>query len=343
MFDKEILEYENQLLHDEVDFEQACYEQTLNLRRIKNKLVFEDAIMESADVEELYLAEAKETKNKKQGIISRLIDTIKNFIKKIINKITGGKFEAKADKKVPGNPQELIKYGRQLMMKAKTALTSPTAAKIGKAAGITAGAAAATGGTLFVISKAKQGPTLKEIREFMNDSTRQLNACQQIVNGNYVGNADNAQAYINEFGTITSRLSKIMNAIMSGGELDTRSKDDIRLAEDGKSRLNGMTTEELKKKYNQISEEIDIITKRSKSLSVKYKQMKSAHADKSGYTGTYIGTRREADAERLAKLQNQLTQVKSLLAASATRDARRDDVDLNKKEDSANGNNPQKQ
>ena len=330
MFDKEILEYENQLLHDEVAFEQACFEQSLNLRRIKNKLILENAVMESTEVTDLYLAEAKESGEKKQGILSRLITTIKNFIKKIINKITGGKFEAKQDKKLPENPNELMKYGRELMNKARVALTSPTAKKVAKTAGIATATAGAVAGGGFLLVKSKQGPTLAEIRKFMDETNNRLAACQEIVDGKTVGNVELAQEYIKEFGNITSRLSKITNAIMGKGDLETRSQEDIKASQDGKARLNGMTTEDLKKKHDELTAEIAEL-KSHKSFSTKYNQAKASAKDKSGYTGSYIKGRREADAARLAKLEDQLSQVKDLLTISARRDSHKDAEDLYKK------------
>lgn len=98
----------------------------------------------------------------------------------------------------------------------------------------------------------------------------------------------------------------------------------------GKARLNGMTTEDLKKKYDELTAEIAEL-KSHKSFSIKYNQAKDSAKDKSGYTGSYIKGRREADANRLAKLEDQLSQVKDLLTISARRDAHKDAEDLYKK------------
>lgn len=320
MFDKDILEFDNQMLHCEVAFEQACFEQSLNLRKIQNKIVLENADTESADLIDLYVSEAKESGEKKKNIFIRLIDSIKKFIMKIINKLTGNKFVPKEDKKVPGNPKELMQKGRELINKAKMILSSPKGQDVAKKAAI---GTAAVGTTAFIIKAANQGPTLKEIHAFMKETGATLDGAKAVLNRSDTLDEEKAvaQAYINEYGKIASRLGKVMNAIMGKGDLDTRSTLDKNIeAEKGPDTLNGLTTAELKDKRASLLAEIKK-EQETFSLGNKAKRAGASSKDKSGYAGTY-GKAYTGDAAAYIKhLQNQVARCDELLQKSAVRDA----------------------
>ena len=322
MFDKDIREFDNQMLHCEVAFEQACFEQSLNLRKIQNKIILENADTESTDLINLYMAEAKESGEKKKNIFLRLIDTIKKFIMKIINKLTGGKFEAKEDKKVPGNPKELMKKGRELLTKAMAVLKSPKAVSAKKiaAAGIATGAT-----SVFVIKKASAAPTLKEIRAFMQESNEKLATARNILDDPSCIEEERllARQYISEFGKITSRLGKISSAIMKGTELSSDSKLEKENHAEGKDYA-GMSVSQLKEKLENLkflkSEEERII-----GFKAKAKQAIASSKDKTPYTGAYTAKRRELAKQRIAEYDAQIKHVNELIANAGSTDAINDE------------------
>lgn len=319
MFDKDILEFDNQMLHCEVAFEQACFEQSLNLRKIQNKIVLENADTESADLIDLYVSEAKESGEKKKNIFIRLIDSIKKFIMKIINKLTGNKFVPKEDKKVPGNPKELMQKGRELINKAKMILSSPKGRDVAKKAAI---GTAAVGTTAFVIKAANQGPTLKEIHAFMKETGATLDGAKAVLNRSDTLDEEKAvaQAYINEYGKIASRLGKVMNAIMGKSDLDARSTLDKDIeAEKGPDTLNGLTTAELKAKRDELKQRIET-EKKNISLGKQAGRAISGKADKSGYTANKNAAYTSDTKAEIQRLQALVDRCNFLLQKSGERD-----------------------
>lgn len=326
MFDKEILEYENQLLHDEVAFEQACFEQSLNLRRIQNKLILENAVMESTEVTDLYLAEAKESGEKKQGILTRLINTIRNFIGKILKKITGGKIDITTDKKVPEDPYKLMKYGRELMNKAKTALKSTNGTKVAIGAGI---GAAAVGG--FMIKKGMAGNTLKDITSYLKETDHILEVSRDIVSGAVVGDVEAAQKYISEYGKINQRLGKVVSALKAGERVSGATAENPYAGkDDGLVRYNGLTTEKLKKLLDGVNDELAEIAS-GQTLDKKLKRARAASKDKTTFTKGYVEQMKVEIANYKKNLEDDKATLTALLNDQGKRQAHADFVMLHPK------------
>lgn len=323
MFDKEILEYENQLLHDEVAFEQACFEQSLNLRRIQNKLILENAVMESAEVTDLYLVEAKESGEKKQGLLTRLINTIRNFIGKILKKITGGKIDITTDKKVPEDPYKLMKYGRELMNKAKTALKSTNGTKVAIGAGI--GAVAAGG---FMIKKGMAGNTLKDITSYLKETDHILEVSRDIVSGAVVGDVEAAQKYISEYGKINQRLGKVVAALKAGERVSGATAENPYAGkDDGLVRYNGLTTEKLNKLLDDTQKELDDIAA-GNTFRRRLARARSASKDKSKFNLGYQEQLKVEIANYKKYLEEDKETLQNLLRDQGKRQAHADFVML---------------
>ena len=309
MKDMTILEFENQMTHFDVAYEQACIEHDLNLRRIHNKMVLENAIMEEAT--ELYLAEAEETSGKKKNIFVRMIEAIQKFVRNLISKITGKPLEEapKEDIKLEHNPKALMQRGKDLAKQITQCLTGHK----GVVAGVAAGAAVATAAGNFILKASTAGDTIRSIREYMGTVDDDLNRFkEQIEEGEKAGkNMDDAKKYVKEYSGIMSRLGTVVSCIL-GTNTDPNYQN---IRDKHASDVNGMSRE-------QIVETLNNLKQRRKALSSQNGVVKSAIrgianlGNNSNYSKAYNAAGRAQVKHEIEKLDKEIKKYEGMLTTS---------------------------
>lgn len=309
MKDMTILEFENQMTHFDVAYEQACIEHDLNLRRIHNKMVLENAIMEEAT--ELYLAEAEETSGKKKNIFVRMIEAIQKFVRNLISKITGKPLEEapKEDIKLDQNPKTLMQRGKDLAKQITQCLTGHK----GVVAGVAAGAAVATAAGNFILKASTAGDTIRSIREYMGTVDDDLNRFkEQIEEGEKAGkNMDEAKKYVKEYSGIMSRLGTVVSCIL-GTNTDPNYKN---IRDKHASDVGGMTRE-------QIAETLNNLKQKRKALSSQNGIVKSAIrgisnlGNNSNYSKAYNAAGRAQVKHEIDKLDKEIKKYEGMLKDS---------------------------
>jgi hypothetical protein len=309
MTDMTILEFENRMTHFDVAYEQACIEHDLNLRRIHNKMVLENAIMEEAT--ELYLAEAEETTGKKKNIFVRMIEAIQKFVRNLISKITGKPLEEapKEDIKLEHNPKALMQRGKDLAKQITQCLTGHK----GVVAGVAAGAAVATAAGNFILKASTAGDTIRAIREYMGTVDDDLNRFkEQIEEGEKAGkNMDDAKKYVKEYSGIMSRLGTVVSCIL-GTNTDPNYQN---IRDEHASDVGGMTRK-------QIVETLNNLKQQRKALSSQNGFVKSAIrgisnlGNNSNYSKAYNAAGRAQVKHKIAKLDAQIKKLEGMLTTS---------------------------
>ena len=315
MKDMTILEFENQMTHFDVAYGQACIEHDLNLRRIHNKMVLENAIMEEAT--ELYLAEAEETSGKKKNIFVRMIEAIQKFVRNLISKITGKPLEEapKEDIKLEHNPKALMRRGKDLAKQITQCLTGHK----GAVAGVAAGAAVATAAGNFILKASTAGDTIRSIREYMGTVDDDLNRFkEQIEEGEKAGkNMDDAKKYVKEYSGIMSRLGTVVSCIL-GTNTDPNYQN---IRDKHASDVGGMTRE-------QITETLNNLKQKRKALSSQNGIVKSAIrgisnlGNDSSYSKAYNAAGRAQVKHEIDKLDKEIKKYEGMLATSGRKGAK---------------------
>lgn len=309
MKDMTILEFENQMTHFDVAYEQACIEHDLNLRRIHNKMVLENAIMEEAT--ELYLAEAEETSGKKKNIFVRMIEAIQKFVRNLISKITGKPLEEapKEDIKLDHNPKALMQRGKDLAKQITQCLSGHK----GVVAGVAAGAAVATAAGNFILKASTASDTIRSIREYMGTVDDDLNRFkEQIKEGEEAGkNMDEAKKYVKEYSGIMSRLGTVVSCIL-GTNTDPNYQN---IRDKHASDVNGMS-------YEQIANTLNNLKQRRKALHSQNGIVKSAirgisnFGNNDSYSKAYNAAGRAQVNHEIAKLDKEIKKYEGMLATS---------------------------
>nr|DAG23051.1 MAG TPA: hypothetical protein [Caudoviricetes sp.] len=309
MKDMTILEFENQMTHFDVAYEQACIEHDLNLRRIHNKMVLENAIMEEAT--ELYLAEAEETSGKKKNIFVRMIEAIQKFVRNLISKITGKPLEEapKEDIKLEQNPKTLMQRGKDLAKQITQCLTGHK----GVVAGVAAGAAVATAAGNFILKASTAGDTIRSIREYMGTVDDDLNRFkEQIEEGEKAGkNMDEAKKYVKEYSGIMSRLGTVVSCIL-GTNTDPNYQN---IRDKHASDVGGMTRD-------QIAETLNNLKQKRRALSSQNGIVKSAirgisnFGNNSNYSKAYNAAGRAQVKHEIDKLDKEIKKYEGMLKDS---------------------------
>lgn len=309
MKDMTILEFENQMTHFDVAYEQACIEHDLNLRRIHNKMVLENAIMEEAT--ELYLAEAEETSGKKKNIFVRMIEAIQKFVRNLISKITGKPLEEapKEDIKLEHNPKALMQRGKDLAKQITQCLTGHK----GVVAGVAAGAAVATAAGNFILKASTAGDTIRSIREYMGTVDDDLNRFkEQIKEGEEAGkNMDEAKKYVKEYSGIMSRLGTVVSCIL-GTNTDPNYQN---IRDHHASDVGGMTREQIVETLNNLKQQRNSL--RSQNGAVKSAVRAISNLGKnSNYSKAYDAAGRAQVKHKIAKLDAQIKKLEGMLTTS---------------------------
>lgn len=315
MKDMTILEFENRMTHFSVAYDQACVEHDLNLRRIHNKMVLENAIMEEAT--ELYLAEAEETSGKKKNIFVRMIEAIQKFVRNLISKITGKPLEEapKEDIKLEHNPKALMQRGKDLAKRITQCLTGHK----GVVAGVATGAAVATAAGNFILKASTAGDTIRAIREYMGTVDDDLNRFkEQIKEGEEAGkNMDEAKKYVKEYSGIMSRLGTVVSCIL-GTNTDPNYQN---IRDKHASDVNGMSRE-------QITETLNNLKQRRKALNSQNGIVKGAirsisnFGNNSSYSKAYNAAGRAQVKHEIDKLDKEIKKYEGMLATSGRKGAK---------------------
>ena len=247
MKDMTILEFENRMTHFDVAYEQACIEHDLNLRRIHNKMVLENAIMEEAT--ELYLAEAEETSGKKKNIFVRMIEAIQKFVRNLISKITGKPLEEtpKEDIILEQNPKSLIQYGKDLEKKIAECLSGHKDAALNVGLAVAGTAAAGK----YILKKTTAGDVVRSIQEYMktvNDNLEKYK--EQIRTSEGLGHeaSDKAKKYVQEYSSVMSRLGLVVSSILGVN----KDPDYQAIRDKHAGDINGKTSEQLNKELTDL-------------------------------------------------------------------------------------------
>lgn len=309
MKDMAILEFENQMTHFDVAYEQACIEHDLNLRRIHNKMVLENAIMEEAT--ELYLAEAEETSGKKKNIFVRMIEAIQKFVRNLISKITGKPLEEapKEDIKLDQNPKTLMQRGKDLAKQITQCLAGhkTTALNVGLAVAGTAAAGK------FILKATTAGDTIRSIREYMGTVDDDLNRFkEQIKEGEEAGkNMDEAKKYVKEYSGIMSRLGTVVSCIL-GTNTDPKYQQ---IRDNHASDVKGMTREQIAETLNNLKQRRNAL--RSQNGIVKSTIRGIANlGNNSNYSKAYNAAGRDQVKHEIAKLDKEIKKYEAMLTVS---------------------------
>lgn len=309
MKDMTILEFENQMTHFDVAYEQACIEHDLNLRRIHNKMVLENAIMEEAT--ELYLAEAEETSGKKKNIFVRMIEAIQKFVRNLISKITGKPLEEapKEDIKLEHNPKALMQRGKDLAKQITQCLTGHK----GVVAGVAAGAAVATAAGNFILKASTAGDTIRSIREYMGTVDDDLNRFkEQIEEGEKAGkNMDEAKKYVKEYSGIMSRLGTVVSCIL-GTNTDPKYQN---IRDQHAGDVGGMTREQIVETLNNLKEQRNSLRSQNGVVRSAIRSVSSLGKN-SKYSKAYNAAGRAQVNHEIAKLDKEIKKYEGMLATS---------------------------
>lgn len=309
MKDMTILEFENQMTHFDVAYEQACIEHDLNLRRIHNKMVLENAIMEEAT--ELYLAEAEETSGKKKNIFVRMIEAIQKFVRNLISKITGKPLEEapKEDIKLDQNPKTLMRRGKDLAKQITQCLTGHK----GVVAGVAAGAAVATAAGNFILKASTAGDTIRAIREYMGTVDDDLNRFkEQIEEGEKAGkNMDDAKKYVKEYSGIMSRLGTVVSCIL-GTNTDPKYQD---IRDKHASDVGGMTREQIAETLNNLKQKRNALRSQNGIVKSAIRGISNL-GNNSSYSKAYNAAGRAQVNHEIAKLDKEIKKFEGMLATS---------------------------
>lgn len=107
---------DNKMKHLNMEFDKLMIEHAVNLSDIETKVLMESG--NSKHLEDLYMFEAEEMKQKSEGIITKLINTVRGFFRKI-KEVLFGKKEEPADVNAQvttnANPDDVIKEGNSLI------------------------------------------------------------------------------------------------------------------------------------------------------------------------------------------------------------------------------------
>lgn len=309
MTDMTILEFENRMMHFDVAYEQACIEHDLNLRRIHNKMVLENAIMEEAT--ELYLAEAEETTGKKKNIFVRMIEAIQKFVRNLISKITGKPLEEapKEDIKLEHNPKALMQRGKDLAKQITQCLTGHK----GVVAGVAAGAAVATAAGNFILKASTAGDTIRAIREYMGTVDDDLNRFkEQIEEGEKAGkNMDDAKKYVKEYSGIMSRLGTVVSCIL-GTNTDPKYQDAL---DKHASDVGGMTREQIVETLNNLKQQRNSLHRQNGVVRSAIRSVSNL-GNNSNYSKAYNAAGRAQVKHKIAKLDAQIKKYEGMLTTS---------------------------
>lgn len=309
MKDMTILEFENRMMHFDVAYEQACIEHDLNLRRIHNKMVLENAIMEEAT--ELYLAEAEETSGKKKNIFVRMIEAIQKFVRNLISKITGKPLEEapKEDIKLEHNPKALMQRGKDLAKQITQCLTGHK----GVVAGVAAGAAVATAAGNFILKASTAGDTIRAIREYMGTVDDDLNRFkEQIEEGEKAGkNMDDAKKYVKEYSGIMSRLGTVVSCIL-GTNTDPKYHD---IRDKHASDVGGMTREQIAETLNNLKQKRNTLRSQNGIVKSAIRGISNL-GNNSSYSKAYNAAGRAQVNHEIAKLDKEIKKFEGMLATS---------------------------
>ena len=111
---------DNKMKHLNMEFDKLMIEHAVNLSDIETKVIMESGT--STHLEELYMVEAEEMKQKTDGIITKLIKTVRGFFKKIKEFLFGKKddpVDDNAQVTTKANPDDVIKEGNSIIASMK--------------------------------------------------------------------------------------------------------------------------------------------------------------------------------------------------------------------------------
>lgn len=197
---------DNKLIKLNYQFDSLMMEHAENLHAIELKVLTESGTDD--DLTTLYLAEAEEVKEKGKGILAKIVDAIRAFIRKIKTTIFGKKPDSFPDKvEVDENPDDVVKEGNAIINAIKNFFTGDhKGLKI-------AGVGAAVAGTVAAVTLAgpKVSAAYKDLSDFVDAGDKALEESQ--------GAAENADVSPEDMNLFKTLLNKLKTKVSKAGSM----------------------------------------------------------------------------------------------------------------------------
>lgn len=279
---------DSKLARLDFEFEQVMMRHRRNLANIELKVLMESGSDE--DLEMLYEAEAEETKEKGKGILSRIIDAIVSFFKKIRDFIFKAEDTNPPEQVEVENPNILIRKGNELLAGIRSFFSGKKgalhAAEIGTA----------TVGSI-VITKEKILPTIKKVEEFIKDSEEEARRIQTQLNGGTPPDPQDQEELKGAFGKLRSLGSRLMKIVktMNSNEYKNHVDGEKADAAHASSEEHSGNITKLQERNDQITQELNQLRSERRSLEGKLK---------GGFLSFF--TKRGQDQHKLKTLQKKM-------------------------------------
>ena len=282
--------FENQMKHLECEWNLLALEHEMNLHSIETKILMESGTVD--DLAYLYAMEAEEADGQKAGILTRMINAILGFLKKIKETLFG------AEPKPEAVPEEVKVDDPKGIRKAWEAIKSNPAGAAGAVAAIAGG---------VILTKLAIIPAWKDMKTIEEEMSEKLKAWDEEVKKleSKKKLSKDEQKRLNELKEqikatqgLANKISRSVKALIPGTEENDKLKE---TAADRKEEEKKNAEEQKEKKETQKKE------KRNAKEQKKEDELK-AEADKAGASAADVETKISEIDRELEQIEEALTQ-----------------------------------